>query len=260
MINALELFAYDAWPSRNDRPWGPDCERGTSEWDLIDFHVDLGCGTRPKARIGIDRFPAPGVDILADLDPIRVYALPPEPGKPGWEIHDGKLLCHHSGAESLLGTFGRNASPYEYWGYPDCQLLDVTRGRLPFADSSIESVVSHHFFEHVGEGLIPLVDEVYRVLKPGGIFRAITPLFPSTSAVEDPDHCRYFMGHDGGGGTWDAFCGKPGIPHWTESFSVPYTRARFTKVHQDLTARVTPDLWWSPADVREIRVALRAEK
>lgn len=195
---------YDTWPSRNDLPWGPDCERGSNEHDLIDFHVDLGCGTRPKARIGIDRFEHPAVDLVMDLDAVDV--------------------------------------------------------RLPFADSSIQSVISHHFFEHVGEGFIPLVDEIYRVLRPGGILRAITPLFPSTTAVEDPDHCRYFMAHDGGGGTWDAFCGKPGVPHWTESFSVPYTKARFTKVHQDLTPRVRSDLWWSPYDCRELRVALRAEK
>ncbi len=252
-MNPAELFAYDAWPSRNDRPWGPDCERGTCEWDLLDFHVDLGCGNRPKARIGVDRFPAPGVDIVADLDPIRVYALPPDPGRQGWEVRGNTLRCHHH-----LRSAG--ASPFEYpFGG---EFYDLSRGRrtLPFADSSIKSIVSHHFFEHVGEGFIPLVDEIYRVLEPGGILRAITPLFPSTSAVEDPDHCRYFMAHDNGGGTWDAFCGKPGIPHWTESFSVPYTRARFTKVHQDLTPRVPPSLHWSPADCREIRVALRAEK
>lgn len=234
-----DLFAYDAWPSRNDRPWGPDCERGTCEWDLIDFHVDLGCGNRPKARIGIDRFPAPGVDIVADLDPIRVYHVAPHPGAPA-------IAPGTEGGKDRFAAQGEER-----------RVLSRT---LPFADASIESIVSHHFFEHVGEGFIPLVDEVYRVLKPGGILRAITPLFPSTSAVEDPDHCRYFMAHDGGGGTWDAFCGKPDIPHWTESFSVPYTRARFTKVHQDLTARVSPDLWWSPSDVRELRVALRAEK
>ena len=251
-MNPAELFAYDAWPSRNDRPWGPDCERGTCEWDLLDFHVDLGCGNRPKARIGIDRFPAPGVDIVADLDPIRVYALPPEPGRAGW--------CPGREPDSVV-YYGESADGGSWrWQYRPFDERKILNVRLPFADSSIRSIISHHFFEHVGEGFIPLVDEIYRVLEPGGILRAITPLFPSTSAVEDPDHCRYFMAHDGAGGTWDAFCGKPGIPHWTESFSVPYTAARFTKVHQDLTPRVPPSLHWTPADCREIRVALRAEK
>lgn len=246
-----DVFAYDAWPSRAHLPWGPDCERGENPYDQIDFHVDLGCGTRPKARIGVDRFPAPGVAVVANLDPIRVHALPPEPGRPGWEPGpDGDMLFHVPP--------GLHKTPFRY--LHGMQFYDIGHGALPFDTSSIKSIVSHHFFEHVGEGFVRLVDEIYRVLEPGGILRAITPLFPSTSAVEDPDHCRYFMAHPDAGGTWDAFCGSPDTPHWTESFSVPYTRARFKKVDQDLTQRVASELWWTPHDVRELRVALQAMK
>ncbi len=201
----MSEWEYDLWASRNPVEWGPGACRGDSQWDNIDFHVDLGCGNRPKARIGIDRFDAPGVAIVMELD--------------------SPTVC------------------------------------LPFADSSIRSIISHHFFEHVGEGFIPLVDEIYRVLQPGGVLRSITPLFPCTAAVEDPDHCRYFMAHEGGGGTWDAFCGSPDTPHWTASFSVPYTKARFAKVDQILTPRIADvQQWWGPHDQRELRVALRAVK
>lgn len=200
-----DRWQYDAWPSRAGE-WEGGPLRGPSEWDHLDFHVDLGCGRLPKGRIGVDRFEAPGVDVVMNLD---------DPD-----------LC------------------------------------LPFPDSSIESIISHHFFEHVGDGFIPLVDEIYRVLVPGGILRAITPLFPSWSAVSDPDHRRYFLADDGHS-TWDVFCGTPGDgPEncWLSSFSVPYTQARFEKVHQDFTPPVLAEHRWTAHDARELRVALRAVK
>lgn len=135
--------------------------------------------------------------------------------------------------------------------------LDSTSVHLPFRDNSINNIISHHFFEHVGEGFIALVDECYRVLVPGGVLRAITPLFPSWAAVSDPDHCRYFMAdEDGGPGTWEAFVGSP-EHHSYESFSVPYMKSRFERVDQDMTPRVEPHLAWTPVDARELRVALR---
>lgn len=224
---------YDLWPGRQHIGWGPGAHRGDNAYDNIDFHVDLGCGNRPKGRIGVDRFAAPGVAIVADLDNHFggvAYSIADRPGE------DAPALAERIEHRAL------------HYG-------------LPFSTSSIKSIISHHFFEHVGEGFLPLVDEIYRVLEPGGILRAITPLFPSTAAVEDPDHCRYFMAHDGAGGTWDAFCGSPGTPHWTESFSVPYTKARFEKVDQDLTPRIEDVAqWWGPHDQREVRVALKAMK
>lgn len=220
---------YDLWPSRMNIGWGPGASRGANPFDQIDFHVDLGCGIRPKGRIGVDRYAAPGVAVIAELDDPRgplTYKVAERPGE------DAPPAA--PAPERHVHTCG-----------------------LPFSTSSIKSVVSHHFFEHVGEGFIALVDEIYRVLEPGGILRAITPLFPSTSAVKDPDHCRYFMGHDGGGGTWDAFCVDCG----SSSFSVPYTKARFQKVDQDLTPRTLSVAdWWGERDQREIRVALKAVK
>lgn len=171
-------------------------------YDDRDFGVDLGCGTLSKANIGVDRYAAPGVDIVMNLDDPDVH--------------------------------------------------------LPFPTSSVDSVISHHFFEHVGEGFIPLIDEVYRILVPGGLFRAITPLFPSKAAVEDPDHRRYFMQD-----TWLSFCGHLGDDNnptgcWTDSFSVPYTKARFNLLDRDYTPVGDDEDVWEMA--RELRVALEAVK
>lgn len=135
--------------------------------------------------------------------------------------------------------------------------LDDSKVQLPFSDNSIRSVISHHFFEHVSDGFIALVDEVYRVLEPNGVFRVITPCFPSTSAVQDPDHKRYFMAESDDHCTWDTFCAAGDGTHWHESFSVPYTQSRFKKVDQRATPRLpNPQDWWGPKDHRELRCSL----
>lgn len=230
-------WEYDNLESGAPYDWSP-AGKGDHEYDNLDFHLDLGCGTLPKGRLGIDRHPAPGVGLVMDLE-----SLEPMPQEAG--LHD---LTEALFEQALM----------EGW---------LPRGRgLPFPDDSIESIVSHHCLEHLFHGFLPLMDECHRVLKPGGIFRIIVPLFPSKAAVEDPDHKRYFMEE-----TFETFCGAPDGSHWHESFSVPYTACRFEMVHKDCTAGVKPpEQWgdpeadgiepheaWGPKDVREIRVALR---
>lgn len=254
----MEWWDYNGWPSRAGE-WEGGPARGTNQYDQIDFHLDLGCGRLPKGRIGVDRYPAPGVAVVADLDSLRTFAIPPEAGVEGWapDPATGGFICHHH------RDFVNGGKPLRY--QPGSELYSVEQGRLPFPDSSIESVISHHFFEHVGAGFIPLVDEIYRVLKPDGILRAITPLFPSWSAVSDPDHKRYFMADESGSNTWDTFCGTPGADDdssscWLASFSVPYTKARFERLHVDFTPTVPALDQWTSRDSRELRVALRAVK
>jgi len=235
-----EFWSYDRWPSGEPYEW-MDCAR-ESEWDRIDFHVDLGCGTIKKGRIGIDRFPAPGVSVLMDLNALDVLGLPRQPGK------DATMGDIPMELTPVFGAGGR--------GLARRTNLYLPGFGLPFPDDSIESMVSHHALEHIGTGFVALVDEIYRVLAPGAVFRAITPLFPSRTAVEDPDHIRYFME-----GTWETFCGSPEAGgHWMESFSVPYTKARFELLDKDVSPPVAIDEQWGPDDAREIRVALRAVK
>jgi SAM-dependent methyltransferase len=221
-------WSYEAWASGEPYNWG-GALRGSSKYDAIDFHVDLGCGTVKKGRIGIDHRQAPGVNIIMDLSNGQIHGMATRPGD------NANYQSYHA-----------HGFANERW--------------LPFEDGTIESIISHHCLEHIGDGFLTLIDEVYRVLKPGGIFRPITPLFPSRTAVEDPDHRRYFMEK-----TWDCFCGGLGnADHptgcWLDSFSVPYTSARFELLDKDITPPVQRDEEWGPNDAREIRVALRAVK
>jgi SAM-dependent methyltransferase len=233
-----DWWKYDNLPRRAPYDWSP-AQRGDHEYDALDFHLDLGCGVVPKARLGIDRHRAPGVDLLINLETLA----PPVP---------------FSGTDHDA-SWARTMEQFSHVG-------EGGFGRLPFPDSSIESIISHHCLEHIGDGFVRVMDECHRVLKPGGIFRIIVPLFPSKAAVEDPDHRRYFMEE-----TFETFCGASDGSHWHESFSVPYTTCRFQMVHKDITPGVKPpESWgnpdvegiepheaWGPKDVREIRVALR---
>lgn len=220
-------WSYESWKSGEPYDW-KGAGRGDTIWDAMDYHVDLGCGTVKKGRIGIDRYPAPGVNVIMDLNRLRVFGMAEEPNT------DADHQSYHQD------------------GFMDAG--------LPFKDSSVESIITHHAMEHISDGFIPLVDDIYRVLKPGGIFMLIVPLFPSYSAVADPDHKRYFMV-----GTMDSFCGHLGDENnpsgsWLDSFSVPYTSARFEKLHEDHTGPVPADKQWTPDDVRELRVVLKAVK
>lgn len=212
------------WEYENLKPapeggfdWSP-ATRGNHPHDQIDFHVDLGCGTVPKARLGIDRYG--DVDIKMNLDTGITYEAK-----------------------------GPLAEGYEFPYYQG----------LPFPDNSIKSIISHHCLEHIGYGFIRLMDESFRVLESGGVFRIIVPLFPSFTAIEDPDHCRYFCRN-----SFESFVHEAGpeTPFWTESFSVPYTKARFRLLAKDYTRAKTFNNG-TPIDIdalfeepREIRVTL----
>lgn len=55
--------------------------------------------------------------------------------------------------------------------------LDIADGKLPFLDAQFEVIVSQHVIEHltIQDELIPLLEECYRVLKPGGRIWLSTP-------------------------------------------------------------------------------------
>lgn len=259
-------WSYDAWAPVNEANWGEQAHAHPTEHDC---HVDLGCGTIKKGRIGIDLRPAPGVNVVMDLNTGRVFGMARQPNADGaerlgngWRYRTpGRWSPRQGGAPREMDYLDYPVMPLpqDSWGRTEGEPLTIIRG-LPFENDSIRSIISHHALEHVGAGFIPLMDDIYRVLEPGGTFRCITPLFPSTSAVADPDHCRYFMED-----TWISFCGHLGSEDnptgsWLDSFSVPYTQARFEMLDQDITPRCATADHWTNKDSREIRVALRAVK
>ncbi len=64
--------------------------------------------------------------------------------------------------------------------------------RLPFRESSVDAIYAAHVLEHV-EPLVPVIEELWRVSKPGARIHVWAPHFTSGLYVwSDPTHRRGF--------------------------------------------------------------------
>jgi SAM-dependent methyltransferase len=58
-------------------------------------------------------------------------------------------------------------------------------------DNSVQEIYSRHVFEHI-PGILPLMREVHRVLRPDGTARIIVPHFSNPYFYSDLTHCHPF--------------------------------------------------------------------
>jgi SAM-dependent methyltransferase len=74
---------------------------------------------------------------------------------------------------------------------------DLTIEPIPFADDSFDYITAFDFIEHIPRVIyaptrrfpfVELMNEIWRTLKPGGIFLSFTPMFPHSPAFRDPTH------------------------------------------------------------------------
>jgi hypothetical protein len=68
--------------------------------------------------------------------------------------------------------------------------LDDVNIKLPFEDNSVEEIKAEHILEHIGDGFIPLMQELYRVSEHGCIFDIIVPHHFHEVYYGDPTHKR----------------------------------------------------------------------
>lgn len=134
---------------------------------LPDRHLDLGCGAHP--RNPYQRGQLCGVDIR------------PLDSAPGFEYRTANLSLEP----------------------------------IPFGDGEFGSVSAFDFIEHIPRILpdrghdgtcfpfIRLMNEVWRVLAPGGRFYALTPAYPHAEAFTDPTHVNIITAS-----THEYFCGE----------------------------------------------------
>lgn len=61
----------------------------------------------------------------------------------------------------------------------------------PFEDNGFDLVFLNHALEHTGD-LVAVMNEIHRVLKPGGRMVAQVPYFRCTDAYNDPTHTHFF--------------------------------------------------------------------
>jgi predicted SAM-dependent methyltransferase len=77
--------------------------------------------------------------------------------------------------------------------YPDL-LCDILSG-LPYANNTVDEVRAWDFLEHIPLGqTVGVIDDIWRVLKPGGIFESFTPdAETGQGAFQDPTHVSFWV-------------------------------------------------------------------
>jgi SAM-dependent methyltransferase len=92
---------------------------------------------------------------------------------------------------------------------PHIRKADLVIEPIPYEDDSFDFLTAVDFVEHVPriiymphrrQPFIELMNEIYRVLKPGGLFLSHTPAFPQAAAFGDPTHVNIIAEH-----TWSAY-------------------------------------------------------
>jgi SAM-dependent methyltransferase len=133
---------------------------------MITRHLDLGCGRAPRNPFGRDEVHVIDLALPEGVDAARFAAT------------------------------------------------NLSLAPIPHPDAYFDSVSAYDFLEHVPRVLpsvdsqatvlpfVRLMNEIWRVLVPGGRFYAITPAVPSLEAFSDPTHVNYITVH-----THDFFCG-----------------------------------------------------
>lgn len=101
-------------------------------------------------------------------------------------LKDKKVLDIGCGRKKLPGSIG-----LDQLQLPGVDVVADLSQRLPFKDGEFDVVYSNQVFEHV-PNLIGLIEEINRILVPGGILVAHVQYFRSSWAAIDPTHIRQF--------------------------------------------------------------------
>ena len=70
-------------------------------------------------------------------------------------------------------------------------VTDLNQYPLPFEDNSIDIVRSSHCFEHL-DNIVTLMEDIHRLLKPGGILEFTVPHVSNIGFFRDPTHKHPF--------------------------------------------------------------------
>jgi SAM-dependent methyltransferase len=77
---------------------------------------------------------------------------------------------------------------------------DLALEPIPFDDDFFDYVTASDFLEHIPRvvyaptrrhSFVELMNEIYRVLKVGGLFLSFTPAYPHPEAFQDPTHVNF---------------------------------------------------------------------
>ncbi len=109
-------------------------------------------------------------------------------GGSGFSLDLGCGYYKPPGFIGIDNLVGENSQIINEGNAPDI-LMDINNCVLPFADGSCNEVRASHFLEH--SDVDHIINEVYRVLKPGGIFLFAVPYANSAEGMY-PGHNIFF--------------------------------------------------------------------
>ena len=130
----------------------------------------------------------------------------------------GQVLDVGCGATKYPGSVGLDISPHTAADV----VHDLNVRPYPFEDDSFDQVLMQDVIEHVASP-ISVMEEIYRICKPGARVQLRTPHFSSVLAYGDPTHTHYFS--------------RIALEQLAEPRFAHYTLVRFQVVH------ITLDLW-----------------
>ena len=203
---------------------------------LPDTHLDLGCGKYPRNPYAQQR-----------LFGIDIRELPPTP------------------------TF-------------ESRVANLALDPIPYADGMFGSVSAFDFIEHIPRVLavpderrtilpfIALMNEIWRVLAPGGRLYAVTPAYPQAEAFQDPTHVNiitertheYFCGERPFGAIY-GFEGRFRLvrTHWVRHHNLDFTGPEKDEERAALRraqARGRQPARWVASQLRELLRILRGKR
>lgn len=92
------------------------------------------------------------------------------------------LAC---GQNKTEGYFGVDVAP----GSNVDAVVDLEVYPWPIESNSAEDIVCNHYVEHTSD-LMKFMNEIYRILKPGGKVKFVAPYYNSVRCWQDPTHKR----------------------------------------------------------------------
>jgi SAM-dependent methyltransferase len=146
---------------------------------------------------------------------------------------------------------------------------DLINGQIPYSDNYFNSVSAYDFLEHiprqivsrdggVKNSFVDLMSEIHRILKPGGVFIAVTPCVPHHAAFSDPTHvnfitkqtCEYFTGEKpaasiyGFSGSFEVLKNCKDIPSNYFHLNTPVWRKELRKMHRRIFGEGLSHVVW----------------
>lgn len=108
------------------------------------------------------------------------------------------------------------------------QTADLRR-EWPWEDSSVSEILAHDIIEHLPDKIFTM-NEMYRVLAPGGSVEIVVPTTEGAGAFQDPTHVSFwnrnsFWYYESGNIYRERFARAYGI---TAAFRVLYEQVQFT--------------------------------